>query len=166
MINFLKNIWLFRKSLWNYRWYAGHDAVFGLFKNAIDDIGHKLKTKGHEEETSRMKKVCQIERLSILLSHLLKDDYIEIAEKQLGYTLNHNCKFVPLKTGNYQYVSENTEEESIKNKRIIDLSQKLQKEHWEEICQIIKGPDYESFKNSNQEWNQWYDGTDIRAWWD
>ena len=36
--NFFRSLWIFRKALWNYRWYGGHYSVFTFMADAIKDI--------------------------------------------------------------------------------------------------------------------------------
>jgi len=39
MPRFFKNLWLFRKDLYKYRWYSGDDAVLPFMRTSFDGYG-------------------------------------------------------------------------------------------------------------------------------
>ena len=53
---------------------------------------------------------------------------------------------------------EDTPEELAHNRKVIKLSQELQRKEWSELWRIIKGTKYKTYED--------WDGSDIRGWWD
>jgi hypothetical protein len=176
---FFRNLWLFRKNLWNHTWYNGDGSVLPWVKTAVDDMSWRIEKNGIEVAESRLKKVAKMKRLSYLIDVCVKDSFIKEAEKELGveyiYT-NFEFEEVPDKTFDnsfgidgeklYQLKDNETPEQKESNEKLLKRSHEIQKEYWEELCQIIKGPDYDVMKASNEEWDKLYDGSDLRAWWD
>jgi len=176
---FFRNLWLFRKNLWNHTWYNGDGSVLPWVKTAVDDMSWRIEKYGLEVDESRLKKVAKMKRLSYLIDVCVKDSFIEEAEKELGFEYiytNFEFEEVPDKTFDnpfgkdgeklYQLKDNETPEQKESNEKLRKRSHEIQKEYWEELCQIIKGPDYDAMKASNEEWDKLYDGSDLRAWWD
>jgi hypothetical protein len=166
---FFRNLWLFRKNLWNHTWYNGTNSILPWVKTAVDDMTWKIETRGNEIEESRMKKVAKMKRLSYLIDVCVNDSYIEVAEKELGIEMvYHDWEFVPVegREDSYELLDKDTPEEKENNDKIIKRSHELQKEYWEELCYIIKGPDYDVIRDSGENFHEKLDGTDIRGWWD
>jgi len=167
--NFFRNVWLFRKNLWNHTWYNGDGSILPWVKTAVDDMSWRIEKNGMEVEESRMKKVAKMKRLSYLIDVCVNDTFIEEAEKELGIKMIlHDWEFEPVegKTDLYQIKDKDTPEEKEINSKILKRAHQIQKEYWEELCQIIKGPDYDAIGASNEDFDKLYDGSDIRAWWD
>jgi hypothetical protein len=166
---FFRNIWLFRKNLWEYTWYNGAGSILPWVKTAVDDMSWRIEKHGMEVEESRMKKVTKMKRLSYLIGVYVNDTFIEEAEKELGVKMIlHGLEFEPVEgeTDLYQIKDKDTPEEKEINLKIINKSHEIEKKYWEELCQIIKGPDYDMIRESNEDFDKLYDGSDIRAWWD
>ena len=166
---FFRNFWLFRKNLWNHTWYNGTSSILPWVKTAVDDIAWKIETRGHEVEESRMKKVAKMKRLSYLIDICVNDSYIEVAEKELGIEMiHHDWEFVPVegREDSYELLDKDTPKEKEHNHKIIKRAHEIQKEYWEELCYIIKGPDYDAIRESGEDFYEKLDGTDIRGWWD
>ena len=166
--NFFRNIWLFRKNLWNHTWYNGDGSILPWVKTAVDDMAWRIEKNGKEIESSRMKKVEKMKRLSYLIDVCVNDKYTEIAEEELGKMIFHNWEFEPVEGNDdlFQLKDKETPEEKEHNRKVLDRSRQIQKEQWNEFCHIIKGLDYDELKDDNVDWDKWYDGTDIRAWCD
>jgi len=166
---FFRNLWLFRKNLWNHTWYNGDGSVLPWVKTAVDDMAWRIEKYGHEVDESRMKKVAKMRRLSYLIDVCVNDLFIDEAEKELGF----KYVYYPLEfeevLGNdkvYQLKQNETPEDKENNSKLLNRSHEIQKEYWEEICSIIKGPDYDAMSASEEDWDKLYDGSDLRAWWD
>ena len=166
---FFRNLWLFRKNLWNHTWYNGDGSVLPWVKTAVDDMAWRIEKYGHEVDESRMKKVAKMKRLSYLIDVSVNDLFIDEAEKDLGF----KYVYYPLEfeevLGNdkvYQLKQNETPEDKENNSKLLNRSHEIQKEYWEEICSIIKGPDYDAISASEEDWDKLYDGSDLRAWWD
>ena len=166
---FFRNLWLFRKNLWNHTWYNGDSSILPWVKTAVDDMAWKIETRGHEVDESRMKKVAKMKRLSYLIDVCVHDTFIEEAEKELGIKMIlHEWEFVPVegREDSYELLDKDTPEEKEHNGKILKRSHQIQKEYWEELCYIIKGPDYDAIRGSDEDFYEALDGTDIRGWWD
>ena len=57
MPRFFRNLWIFRKDLYNYRWYSGQNAVLPFMKTALTDMAARIDERGMEVEYSKSKKV-------------------------------------------------------------------------------------------------------------
>ena len=69
-----------------------------------------------------------------------------------------------------------TESESESNRTIYTLSNTIGENEWNELWDILKGKDYESFirtkeydelsdEDKEKTFNDIYDGSDLRGWW-
>ena len=166
---FFRNLWLFRKNLWNHTWYNGDSSVLPWVKTAVDDMAWRIEKYGHEVEESRMKKVAKMRRLSYLIDVSVKDEFIDEAEKELGFKYVYYPFEFEEVLGNdkvYTLKQNETPEDKENNSKLLNRSHEIQKEYWEEICAIIKGPDYDAMRASDEDWDKLYDGSDLRAWWD
>lgn len=166
---FFRNLWLFRKNLWNHTWYNGDSSVLPWVKTAVDDMAWRIEKYGHEVDESRLKKVAKMRRLSYLIDVCVKDEFIEEAEKELGFKYVYYPFEFEEVLGNdkaYTLKQNETPEDKENNSKLLNRSHEIQKEYWEEICAIIKGPDYDAMRASDEDWDKLYDGSDLRAWWD
>ena len=176
---FFRNLWLFRKNLWNHTWYNGDGSVLPWVKTAVDDMSWRIEKHGHEVEESRLKKVAKMKRLSYLIDVCVKDDFIEEAEKEMGFEyIYRDFEFEEIPDRTYDnplgekneklyLLKENqTPEEKESNSKLLKRAHEIEKEYWEELCAIIKGPDYDALRDSDEDWDVKYDGSDLRAWWD
>jgi hypothetical protein len=166
---FFRNLWLFRKNLWNHTWYNGDSSVLPWVKTAVDDMAWRIEKYGHEVDESRLKKVAKMRRLSYLIDVCVKDEFIEEAEKELGFKYVYYPFEFEEVLGNdklYELKQNETPEDKENNSKLLNRSHEIQKEYWEELCAIIKGPDYDAMRASDEDWDKLYDGSDLRAWWD
>jgi len=166
---FFRNLWLFRKNLWNHTWYNGDSSVLPWVKTAVDDMAWRIEKYGHEVDESRMKKVAKMRRLSYLIDVCVKDEFIDEAEKELGFKYVYYPFEFEEVLGNdklYELKQNETPEDKENNSKLLNRSHEIQKEYWEELCAIIKGPDYDAMRASDEDWDKLYDGSDLRAWWD
>jgi len=166
---FFRNLWLFRKNLWNHTWYNGDSSVLPWVKTAVDDMAWRIEKYGHEVDESRLKKVAKMRRLSYLIDVCVKDEFIEEAEKELGFKYVYYPFEFEEVLGNdklYTLKQNETPEDKENNSKLLNRSHEIQKEYWEELCAIIKGPDYDAMRASEEDWDKLYDGSDLRAWWD
>jgi len=113
MPRFFRNLWLFRKDLYNYRWYGGQHAVLPFMKTTLLDMASKIDERGMEVEKSKDKKVAKMYRAAFLMERFIEDDFIEIAEKELGDLISNGFDFeaVPDKPGYSRLVDKETPEE-------------------------------------------------------
>ena len=164
---FFRNIWVFRKALWNYYWYGGHHSVFTLMATAIKDMHTNIEERGVEEWISKGKKVEAMKRCVYLLNLFANDDFIEEAEKELGLEMILNTHFVPLedRPDLYEMVNDVTKKEKKINERILRRAHDMQKKGWKELMHLLDGQDYSKFSKKSEFLDQ-FDGSGIRGWWD
>lgn len=174
--HFLKNIWLFRKALWNYRWWAGDHAVIPFMREAVDDISKKKKTRGYEVESTSDKKIAMMRRAVYLMDRMIKEDFLELAEAELGELYDEPFEFKPSPDGS-GYIKKDflDEKERAHNKSVYGRAREIEKEMWNELWAIVKGQDESEFDkversgDYEEDWKKWeeiYDGSGLNGWWD
>jgi hypothetical protein len=175
---FIGNVWRFRKALANHYWWD-HHATLSFVEIGLSHMADNLETKGLEVDGPRLKKVAKIRRAVELISNYNDDNYIEMAEAELGEIVHHEWEFedVPDKPGYSRLIDKDTEEEKVHNRKVYDRSTEIANSEWNELWTIIRGQDYEEYsaiyKSLNEEekkeedhHNKWFDGTGMRGWWD
>jgi len=177
MPNFFKNLWMFRKDLYNYRWYSGQNAVLPFMKTSLVDMAAKIDERGIEVEHSKSKKLDKMRRAAYLMERFIEDDFLELAEKELGEVVCYGFNFepVPDKPGYSRIVDKETPEEKEHNSKVFARAHEIQEQMWVELWAIIKGQDYSDFdkikgntkrKEQDDLYNNWFDGSGLRGWWD
>jgi hypothetical protein len=172
MPRFLKNLWLFRKDLYNYRWYTGQYAVLPFMKTALTDMAVNVDKYGLEVEISKSKKVMMMQRAAYLMECFIKDKFIELAEEELGELIMNGFEFedAPDHPGCYQLVDNDTPEEKDQNTKVFTRANEIEESMWSELCDILKGQNPAEIKSSpettEKEYDDWYDGSGLRNWWD
>ena len=144
---FIKNIWLFRKGLWKYEWF---DYTYNLilFKRSLEITCENLEKYGHEVNEHRLLKIQKMKRVIELLDNHIKDNYFERIKNK------------------YNVDIEKFSDEHFKEVR------ELENKEWFEIWEIIRITDsYNKFnelykKGSDINWEDYFDGSDMRGWWD
>ena len=135
-----------------------------LLEKTVDTIEHH----GHEVEESRMKKVEKMKRTIQLIKNVRSDEYVKLAEKELGKIKNSDWLWTD---------KEDTEEERIHNKKVYERAREIEISEWKELWLIVHGQDMKEFSkiyNSKTEeekkeesvWNDWFDGSGMKSWWD
>ena len=171
---FIGNIWRFRKELYSHQWWDYRYTLEMLYRSLVI-MEKKLSVKGIEIWPSREKKLLKIRRAIQLLDNRLADNYVEQAEKELGQLILHDWKFEPTEDGNYTLIDEDTKEEKEHNSKVFKLSQTIDDREWRELWNIFKGQSMLDFKKytktlSKEEqetaWYDWFNGSDLRGWWD
>ena len=164
---FLENIWFFRKELYAFRsWDYSYNL--DLFRRSLEKTVDTLENHGHEIEESRIKKVEKMKRAIQLFNNVRNDEYIREAEKELGELKNSDWLW---------HDREDTDEERIHNGNVFRRAREVEISEWKELWSIIHGQDmkeYSEIYNSKTEeekreesvWNDWFDGSGIKGWWD
>jgi hypothetical protein len=163
---FLKNVWLFRKALFSHYWFD-HHGMLEFMKIALIDISDNIEVKGNEIQESRFKKVEKMRRAIQILENYNNDNYINLAEKQLGEIFIGNIEFIQSEEDPNLFEMKDglTPEQEEHNSSVFELARKIEKEEWQEFIEIIKGPDYSKFKD-DETFESQFDGTGIKSWWD
>ena len=177
MPRFFRNLWIFRKDLYNYRWYSGQNAVLPFMKTALNDMAAKIDERGIEVEHSKSKKIGKMLRAAYIMERFIEDDFLELAEKELGEVICHGFDFepVPDKPGYSRMLNRETDEEKEHNSKVFARSGEIEDQMWAELWTILKGQDYSDFdkikgdakwKEQDELYKNWFDGSGLRGWWD
>ena len=164
--NFLKNVWAFRKSLWNHRWYDYRYNV-EILRDSLAITVAGMESKGMEVAETRSKKVEKMHRAIQLLTNIIDDSFIDSAEAELGPLVLHDWEFepVPGKPEHSRLIEKDTPEEKENNRKIFARAQEIQEQEWKELWSIFQGQDYSTF-DKTKDWNDFFDGSGFRNWWD
>lgn len=167
MPRFFRNLWLFRRDLYGYRWYSGDQAVLPFMQTAIMDMAANLDKRGHEVEESKSKKVMKMWRVALLMDHFIEDNFVELAEKELGDIIHHDWGFEPSPDhdGCFILIDGETLEEKEHNRRVFRRAREIEESTWAELWDILEGQDYRKF-SKKIDWNEQFDGSGLRGWWD
>ena len=165
--NFFKNIYRFRKALWNHHWWDYHGTLL-FMQTGVDDIAKNLETKGIEVEISRLKKVAKMRRASEIIQNITEDRYFDIVEIEFGRAYDSSgIDFVEIedKPELYEMVDNNAVEQKEFNKKFFERVRELEELEWNELWTILKGQDYKKF-SKEKDWDEQFDGSGMRGWWD
>lgn len=162
--NGIKNIFFFWKVIWKFH---SWDSSFQMkiLARSLEPLAKCLET-GNEVEETRLKKVVKIKRAIEILNRYADSNYIEYAEKELGYEVDSS----------YLFEEVPTEIENA-NSAIFKLSDELENSEWNELWDIMKGQNHSEYvalvnKDQTKEerdlnlWENWYDGSGMKHWWD
>lgn len=182
ILYFFKNIWMWKKVLWNYRWYDYHFVLESLY-TAIYIMANNTEKYGNELESHRSKKVAQMRRLLELIQNKMNDNFIERSEIILGEKIpQKDFNFIPSEThpNCYELVDDDTPEEKKLKKKIYHFSDKLEDDEWNEMWAIIKGKNIKEYKkwltlnkdlytqeqiDNADAYNDWNNGYGLKTWW-
>ncbi len=171
---FFGNIWRFRKELYSHQWWD-YRYTLEMLHRSLTIMVNKLEKDGIEEDGSRGKKVAKIRRAIQLLDNRLNDNYVEQAEKELGELHMKPFEFEPAGEGLYKLKDTETKEEREHNSKVFRLAQSIDDREWRELWNIFKGQsmlDYKKYKKTLTKeqqataWDEWFNGSDMRGWWD
>jgi hypothetical protein len=156
---FFKNVWRFRKELYNHQWWDYRYTLEMMYRS-LSIMVVKLEKDGIEEDVSRGKKVAKIKRALELLKHKLDDDYVERAEAELGEIQSGPFEFEKMEDGNYQLVDLVIETASARkhNRKVFKRASDMEENEWKELWDIFKGKKFTTWDD--------FDGSDLRGWWD
>ena len=156
---FFKNVWRFRKELYNHQWWDYRFTLEMLYRS-LSIMVVKLEKDGIEEDISRGRKVVKIKRVLELLKHKLDDDYVERAELELGELSYKPIRFEPVegKEGLYSMVDDDTPAEKKHARKVYKRARVIEDTEWKELWDIFKGKKFTTIEQ--------FDGSDLRGWWD
>ena len=163
---FFRNVWRFRNALWNHYWFD-HHGTLRFLEVGLTHISDTVEVHGNEIDETRLKKVAAMRRAVQLIKNYNEDNYIDMAEKELGKLVLHDWEFeeVPDKPGYSQLIDKDTPEEKEHNRKVFERTREIQEQEWNELFEILKGQDYSTF-DSEKDWNKQFDGSGMRSWWD
>ena len=172
--NFIGNIWRFRKELYSHQWWD-YRYTLEMLRRSLIIMEKNLQKKGIEEPISRTKKLNKIRRAIKLIDNRLDDNYIAQAELELGQLYLKPFDFEPTEDGLYRMVENETKEERAHNTKVFKLASVIDDKEWRELWNIFKGQSHLDFKKhlktlpkeeQNSAWDEWFNGSDMRGWWD
>ena len=175
---FIRNVWRFRKGLSRHYWWDHHGMLM-FMEAALTDMSDRLEKDGSEIDSPRLKKVEKMRRAIQLIKNYNQDLYIEMAEKELGKLNLYDWEFetVPDSPDLKQLVDKESEEEKEHNRKVFERAREIGESEWNELWQIFKGQDnkeYQKLKETlteeqkieEDQYYKWFDGSDLRGWWD
>jgi hypothetical protein len=172
--NFIGNIWRFRKELYSHQWWD-YRYTLEMLRRSLIIMEKNLQKKGIEEPIGRTKKLNKIRRAIKLIDNRLDDNYIAQAELELGQLYLKPFDFEPTEDGLYRMVENETKEERAHNTKVFKLASVIDDKEWRELWNIFKGQSHLDFKKhlktlpkeeQNSAWDEWFNGSDMRGWWD
>jgi hypothetical protein len=142
-------------------------------ETSLTHMADGLETKGNEVEISRLKKVAKIRRAAEIIHNIQEGDYISRAEDELG-PLPEKGSMDDLLT---ILRREDTPEEKEHRSKVYDRASEIEEKEWEELWNIFKGQNHTAYvmimdrltkeeKREKDVWNEWFDGSGMRRWWD
>ena len=164
--NFVKNVWRFRKPLWNHNWWDNH-ASLEFLQVSLTHMADNIEKYGIEIDGPRLKKVEKMRRASQLIQNYINDSYSEMAESELGELILHDWEFedVPDKPGFSRLVDKETPEEKEHNTKVFKRAHEIESQEWNELFEILKGQDVNKF-DKDYDWEKQFDGSGLKYWWD
>ena len=174
---FFKNVWRFRKELYNHQWWDYRYTLEMLHRSLV--IMEAKMHAGIEMRESRDKKIAKMQRAIQILKNIIDDNYVEMAEAELGKLVMHDWEFedVPDRPGYSKLVDNETASEKRHNRKVFNRARKLEAMEWNELWKIFEGQNIQGYKKLSKSlkpeehknrdvWNEWFDGSDMRGWWD
>jgi hypothetical protein len=126
-----------------------------------------------------MKKVVAMRRAIEIIKNYNESNYIDMAEAELGELYQRDWEFeeVPDKPGFSRLVDNETPAEKKHNRKVFNRSRQIEEQEWKELFTILEGQNHAEFKKivkkateeekkSQDLWNNWYNGTGLKGWWD
>jgi hypothetical protein len=157
--HFIKNIWRFRKELYNHQWWD-YRYTLNMLECSLTIMEKGMDTKGIEVSESREPKLKAMRRALELLKNSREDNFVDRAEAELGELILSDWLFEETEDGSHKLIDNESKKDKAHNRRIYKRAVAIEQAEWNELWNIFKGT-----KNSKK-YDSNYDGTDMRAWWD
>ena len=154
---FFKNVWRFRKELYNHQWWDYRYTLEMLYRS-LSIMEKGMSEKGIEVAETRNVKLIKMRRALELLKHKLDDDYIQRAELELGAINHSEFEFEKTEDGNYTLIDNDTDEDKKHARKVYKRARVIEDKEWKELWDIFKGRKFTTWEK--------YDGSDLRGWWD
>ena len=112
-------------------------------------------------------------RAAFLMERMIEDDFIEIAERELGELQNTHIEFEETEDDMWRLKESDTPEQQAHNRKVFARAREIEEQMWEELWSILEGQKMSHFemfqdkaKDKENAWDNWFDGSDLRGWWD
>jgi hypothetical protein len=141
----------------------------------LTHMADNLEKHGLEVDGPRLKKVAKMRRAVELIKNYNQDNYIEMAEAELGEIVHHEWEFepVPDKPGFSQLIDKDTPEEAEHNRKVFARAREIEEAEWTDLWTILQGQNTNQFTmfqdvstDKDSAWDNWFDGSGMRGWWD
>lgn len=157
--HFIKNVWLFRKELYTHYWWD-YRFTLNMLERSLTIMEKGMSERGHEVSETREPKIKAMRRALELLKNNNEDLYIEKAEDELGPVIYEDWLFEDNSDGTHSLKDTLSKKDKAHNRRVYKRAAAIENKEWNELWDIFKGT-----KNSKK-YDENYDGTDMRSWWD
>ena len=154
---FFKNVWRFRKELYNHQWWDYRFHLEMMYRS-LSIMEKGMSDKGMEVAETRNVKLIMMRRALELLKHRLDDDYIQRAELELGPINHTGFEFEKTEEGNYRLIDNDTPADKKHAGKVYKRARVIEDTEWKELWDIFKGKKFTTWEK--------YDGSDLRGWWD
>jgi len=172
---FITNIYKFRKELYDHAWWDYRYTLEILHRSLV--IMESKMHDGMEIRETRDKKVQKMQRAIQLLKSKIDDDYVDRAQLELGEIAWRPFEFEETEDGNYKMLDNDTAAEKKHMTKVFAYARKIEEAEWKELWKIFEGQDYKDYQKITKKltpkemqdmnvWNDWFDGSDLRGWWD
>jgi len=174
---FVGNVYKFRRELYEHRWYDYHYTLQMLYRS-LTIMVEKLETNGMEVDSSRNKKTTKIRRAIEILKSKIDDDYVDRAELVLGKVDWPEIQFEKVEdSDSYRLIDNDTDAQKKHIRKVFALARKLEEREWKELWKIFEGQNINEYSKLSKSltseehktrdiWNEWFDGSGMRGWWD
>jgi len=162
---FIKNIWSFRKGLWQFRSYDPH-GIYVMNNIGLTNIADHIEKYGYEVDESRLKKIEKMRRAAQIYKNFMEGDFVEQAEAELGELIIHPFEFEPSPEHPDCFIIKDIENDVEKehNRAVFERSREIEESQWNELFDILRGQDSSKFDKDIEFYKQ-FDGTGLRGWW-
>jgi hypothetical protein len=172
---FITNVYKFRKELYDHAWWDYRYTLEMLHRSLV--IMESKMHDGMEIRETRDKKVQKMQRAIQLLKSKIDDDYADRAQLELGEIAWRPFEFEETEDGNYTMIDNDTPAEKKHMSKVFARARKIEEAEWKELWKIFEGQDYKDYQKITKKltpkemqdmnvWNDWFDGSDLRGWWD
>jgi len=172
---FITNVYKFRKELYDHAWWDYRYTLEMLHRSLV--IMESKMHDGMEIRETRDKKVQKMQRAIQLLKSKIDDDYVDRAQLELGEIAWRPFEFEETEDGNYKMIDNDTAAEKKHMTKVFAYARKIEEAEWKELWKIFEGQDYKDYQKITKKltpkemqdmnvWNDWFDGSDLRGWWD
>lgn len=172
---FITNVYKFRKELYDHAWWDYRYTLEMLHRSLV--IMESKMHDGMEIRETRDKKVQKMQRAIQLLKSKIDDDYVDRAQLELGEIAWRPFEFEETEDGNYKMIDNDTAAEKKHMTKVFAYARKIEEAEWKELWKIFEGQDYKDYRKITKKltpeemrdmnaWNDWFDGSDLRGWWD
>lgn len=149
---FISNAFKFRKELAQHSWWDYHYTLL-MMRRSFIIMRQGLENKGIEVEEHRIPKIKKISRVIQILDNICESNYISMAEAELGELSSAR-------------LDEETAQEKAHSRRVYLRADEIENAEWSELWDILKGQDKSEFVSQKKTFEEWFDGSDMRSWWD